>query len=449
MPVPEKIDLIGAGLTGPLLATYLAKRGFEIEIFERRPDMRTEPIGAGRSINLAVSLRGVHALKEVGLFEEIKKIFIPMKGRIIHDLNNSMHFLPYGKDENEFINSVSRAELNMKLMSRAEKTGKVKIHFEQRCLGMDFTKRIVSFVDEASQEKKSLRSDCVIGTDGSASNLRSSMENLEGYVSRFIPLGHGYKELSISADSSGDFKMEPHGLHIWPRGNYMLIALPNLDRSFTCTLFFPMKGDVSFESLKTKSHIASFFEEQFPDTIELMPDVVDQYISYPTSTLGTVRSEPWNVEDIALIIGDAAHAIVPFFGQGMNAAFEDCTILNAMMDDYEDDWKNLFSDFSQHRKLHTDAIADMAMENYIEMRDLVNDPDFLLAKEVERELEEKFPGKFIPRYSMVSFHRIPYAEVYARGRKQITIVEELMKNLNQVRDLDMKRATELMADYKV
>jgi kynurenine 3-monooxygenase len=449
MPVPEKIVLIGAGLTGPLLATYLAKRGFNVEIFERRPDMRKTPINAGRSINLAVSLRGIHALKEVGLFNNIKNILIPMKGRIIHDLNGSTRFLPYGQDDKEVINSVSRSELNMRLINLAEKTDKVTIHFIQRCLGMDFKKKIISFINETSKEKIYLESDCVIGTDGSASVLRDSMGNIEGHTEEYFPLGHGYKELSIPADDNGNYKMEPHALHIWPRGNYMLIALPNQDCSFTCTLFFPMKGNVSFESLKTISHIASFFEEQFPDVIDLMPNVVHQYISYPTSTLGTVRSEPWNVDDLALIIGDAAHAIVPFFGQGMNAAFEDCTIFNAMMDDYSGEWKKMFSDFSEKRKQDTDAIADMAIENYIEMRDLVNDPDFLLAKEIERKLEEKFPEKFIPRYSMVSFHRIPYAEVYARGQKQTAIVNELMKNLNQVKDLDMERATELMADYEI
>ena len=442
MPVPEKIVLIGAGLTGPLLATYLAKHGFDVEIFERRPDMRKTPINAGRSINLAVSLRGIHALKEVGLFNNIKNILIPMKGRIIHDLNGSTRLFPYGQDDKEVINSVSRSELNMRLINFAEKTNKVTIHFKQRCLGMDFNKKIISFINETSKEKIYLESDCVIGTDGSASVLRDSMGNIEGHTAEYLPLGHGYKELSIPADDNGNYKMEPHALHIWPRGNYMLIALPNKDCSFTCTLFFPMKGDVSFDSLKTISHIATFFEEQFPDVVDLMPNVVHQYISYPTSTLGTVRSEPWNVDDLALIIGDAAHAIVPFFGQGMNAAFEDCTIFNAMMDDYSGEWKKMFSDFSEKRKKDTDAIADMAIENYIEMRDLVNDPDFLLAKEIERKLEEKFPEKFIPRYSMVSFHRIPYAEVYARGQKQTAIVNELMKNLNQVKDLDMERATE-------
>ena len=449
MPVPEKIVLIGAGLTGPLLATYMAQKGFDVEIFERRYDMRKMPISAGRSINLAVSVRGIHALKEVGIYEEIKKIFIPMDGRIIHDLDSSTRFLPYGQNNKEVINSVSRAELNMRLMTLAEQTGRVKINFSQRCLGMDFDKKTISFFNEISKEKTYLRADCVIGTDGSASVLRDSMEAMEDHEAEYLPLGHGYKELSILPDDSGDYKLESQALHIWPRGNYMLIALPNQDRSFTCTLFFPMKGDVSFESLKTRSQITSFFEQQFPDAIDLMPDVVDQYIAYPTSNLGTVRSEPSNIDDIALIIGDAAHAIVPFFGQGMNAAFEDCTILNAMMDDYSGEWQKMFSDFSKKRKIDTDAIADMAIENYVEMRDLVNDPGFLLTKQVERELEKKFPEKFIPRYSMVSFHRIPYAEVYARGQKQAAIVKELMEDLDREQDLNMEYATELIEKYKV
>ena len=275
------------------------------------------------------------------------------------------------------------------------------------------------------------------------------MEAMEDHEAEYLPLGHGYKELSILPGDSGDYKLESQALHIWPRGDYMLIALPNQDRSFTCTLFFPMKGDVSFESLKTRSQITSFFEQQFPDAIDLMPDVVDQYIAYPTSNLGTVRSEPWNIDDIALIIGDAAHAIVPFFGQGMNAAFEDCTILNAMMDDYSGEWEKMFSDFSKKRKIDTDAIADMAIENYVEMRDLVNDPGFLLTKQVEIELEKKFPEKFIPRYSMVSFHRIPSAEVYARGQKQAAIVKELREDLDREQDLNMEYPTELIEKHKV
>ena len=419
--------MIGAGLTGPLLATYLAQQGYSVEIFERRPDMRKESISAGRSINLALSARGNHALKEVGLYDKIKPNTIPMKGRMIHDLNGNTHLQPYGQKENEVIFSVSRAQLNMDLMTLAEETGKVTIRFNHQLLSADLEQNKLLFQLSNSLEEIELPFNRVIGCDGSASILRKSIVEKADiqYVKK--PLGHGYKELTIPPMKSGKFRIEPNALHIWPRGNHMLIALPNNDCSFTCTLFFPMTGATSFETVKTEKDILDLFQSQFHDAIKLMPNLVEDFQKNPTGDLASVYCKPWHLGDKALLIGDAAHAVVPFFGQGMNASFQDCSTLAKLMGQNKNDWKTIFNTFSSVQVENGHAIADMAIENYLEMRDHVNDTEYKKRRNVELKLERMFPGQFIPRYSMVSFHQIPYAEVYQRGEKQFKIIGDVLK----------------------
>jgi len=419
--------LIGAGLTGPLLATYLAQRGYSVEIFERRPDMRKESISAGRSINLALSIRGNRALKEVGLYDKIKPNTIPMKGRMIHGLNGGTNLQPYGQKENEVIFSVSRAHLNMELMTLAEKTGNVTIRFNHQLLSADLEQNKLLFQLFDSLEEIEWSFNRVIGCDGSASILRKSIVEKADiqYVKK--PLGHGYKELTIPPMKSGEFQIEPNALHIWPRGNHMLIALPNNDCSFTCTLFFPIIGKTSFETVKTEKDILDLFQSQFPDAIKLMPNLVEDFQKNPTGDLASVYCKPWHFGDKALLIGDAAHAVVPFFGQGMNASFQDCSALAKLIDQNENDWKTIFNAFSSSQVENGHAIADMAIENYLEMRDHVNDPEYKKRRNVELKLELMFPGQFIPRYSMVSFHQIPYAEVYQRGEKQLKIIGDVLK----------------------
>jgi len=419
--------LIGAGLAGPLLATYLAQRGYSVEIFERRPDMRKESISAGRSINLALSTRGNHALKEVGLYDKIKPNTIPMKGRMIHDLNGNTHLQPYGQKENEVIFSVSRAQLNMELMTLAEETGNVTIRFNHQLLSADLEQNKLLFQLSDSLEEIELPFKRVIGCDGSASIIRKSIVEKADiqYVKK--PLGHGYKELTIPPLESGKFRIEPNALHIWPRGNHMLIALPNNDCSFTCTLFFPMTGATSFETVKTEKDILDLFQSQFHDAIKLMPNLVEDFQKNSTGDLASVYCKPWHLGDKALLIGDAAHAVVPFFGQGMNASFQDCSTLAKLMGQNENDWKTIFNTFSSVQVENGHAIADMAIENYLEMRDHVNDTEYKKRRNVELKLERMFPGQFIPRYSMVSFHQIPYAEVYQRGEKQFKIIGDVLK----------------------
>ncbi|TDI95953.1 MAG: FAD-dependent monooxygenase [Caldithrix sp.] len=439
----NQITLIGAGLAGSLLSIYLAKRGFEVEIFERRPDMRSAEISAGRSINLALSVRGLHALEKVGLKERIMQIAIPMKGRMLHSLTGELNLVPYGRKESEVINSVSRAELNMQLMSAAEQQG-VEIHFNQKCTGMDFESGELKLHDEVTNQDSVTQKEIVIGTDGSASAIRNDMARaLDGNFTK-DDLEHGYKELTLPAGRNGQFLLEKNALHIWPRQSYMLIALPNSDGSFTCTLFFPMRGDLSFESLKTKKAVLAFFKEQFPDAFELMPALVEDFFTNPTGALATIRCQPWHLAGKACLLGDAAHAIVPFFGQGINCGFEDCTVLDECIEKQSGDWQKIFQEFGTLRKINTDAIAELSLTNYFEMRDHVADSKFALKKQVEFALEEKYPEKFIPKYSMVSFHRIPYSVALAKGKVQEKILAELCAAITSVEDLDWQRADELI-----
>lgn len=418
-----KIGIIGAGLVGSLLSIYLKKRGYEISVFERRPDMRRKGYEGGRSINLALSNRGIRALHEVGLEDELRKTAIPMHGRMMHNIAGDLTYQPYGK-EGQYINSVSRSGLNRVLMTEAERVG-AKLFFEHKVEKVDFEKTTVTFSQGSTIKSEGF--DYIIGSDGAFSAVRGSMQFTDRFDFSQDYIDHGYKELTIPAGRSGRFQMEKNALHIWPRESYMLIALPNPDGSFTCTLFFPFQGTPSFESLRTNQQIMEFFQSVFPDAAALIPDLLADYHSNPTSSLVIMKCYPW-VRNQTLLIGDSAHAIVPFYGQGMNAGFEDCRVLNDLLTQLNGDLKNVLPVFQKLRKPDADAIAQLALDNFIEMRDLVGDTDFLLRKKIEARLYERYPEKWIPLYSMVTFYdTIRYSEAYQTGQRQKKIMDEVMK----------------------
>lgn len=431
-----KVIVIGAGLAGSLLAIYLARRGLRVEVYERRPDMRRQEISAGRSINLALSLRGIVPLQQVGLADKILAHAIPMRGRMIHSPEGELTFQPYGSRPEEVINSVSRGELNCLLMDGAESFSEVSLHFNQRCTGMDFKTGEVRLYDLERRENRVVKGDTVIACDGSGSALRLSMQKSRRFNLNQLYLEHGYKELSIPAGEGGAFRMEKNALHIWPRGSFMLIALPNLDGSFTCTLFFPFEGRNSFATLNSDARVSRFFEETFPDALPLMPTLLPDFRENPTGSLITIKCFPWHVGGKMLLLGDSAHAVVPFYGQGMNCAFEDCLVLNECIERHGTDWGTVFTEYQSLRKENADAIADLAMENFIEMRDTVADPHFLMKKKLELLLEEKFPGRFRSKYAMVTFQRIPYSQAMRRGRKQDEILMELCRAAESLDKLD-------------
>ncbi|HTS38540.1 MAG TPA: NAD(P)/FAD-dependent oxidoreductase [Candidatus Solibacter sp.] len=439
----DTITLVGAGLNGPLLALGLVRRGFTVEIYERRADMRRVRMSAGRSINLALSARGIHALTQAGLWDEMQNIITPMKGRMMHAINSELTYQPYGKNDLEVINSISRADLNIALMNAAEACG-VKIHFQQRCTGVDLNAGALFLHDEKIGIQRQVDSDVVIGCDGSASAIRNEMAKLNAFNLSQEALDYGYKELAIPAGRRGRHVMEKHALHIWPRGSHMLIALPNIDGTFGCILFLPFEGPDSFAQLTSPADVVSFFQLRFPDAFALMPDLTANFSANPTGAMVTVKCSPWHAEGRALLLGDAAHAIVPFFGQGINCGFEDCTFLLDLLDRYGPDWARIFTEFEESRKINTDAIADMAIENFVEMRDRVADPKFLFRKKVEIALETKYSGRFVPKYAMVTFHRVPYSVALSRGKIQERILAELSNSIDHIEDLNWKKADELI-----
>jgi kynurenine 3-monooxygenase len=440
----NKITIIGAGLAGSLLSIYLSRKGFAVDVYERRGDMRTENIDGGRSINLALSTRGIHALKEVGLYDEIKKIAIPMYGRMIHPVKGELAFQRYGKDDTEYINAVSRAELNKSLMNLAEKEKNVKFFFNEACKGVNFEKGEIILHNEKSGENTKINAGRIIAADGAWSAVRREMQKMQRFNYSQEYENYGYKELTISSGPNSSFLLEKNCLHIWPRGAFMLIALPNLDGSFTCTLFLAydtvLGGENSFENLTSNEKVVKFFNKQFPDAEKLMPELTAEFFGNPTGSLVTVKCYPWRVKDKAVMVGDACHAIVPFFGQGMNAAFEDCTYLNALIDEYKDDWEKIFDEYQKLRKPNSDAIADLAQENFIEMRDLIAEPRFQLKKKIEAELYKRYPEKFIPKYTMVTFMRMPFSEALKRRLSQDKILNDLTEGINSFDEVDWKKA---------
>lgn len=419
--------IIGAGPVGSLLAVYMVRRGHKVTIYERRKDMRTTVAEAGRSINLALSDRGLLALEQVGIADEIRQIAIPMHGRLIHNLDGSHAFQPYGK-EGQYINSVSRAELNKKLMDLAEQFG-VQIFFNQRCSGINWKENEIKFTGTVAPDITHTNADLIFGADGAyaASRLHHQLQH-EKFDYHQYYIDCGYKELTIPAGPGNSFLLEKNALHIWPRKDYMLIALPNLDGSFTCTLFFPFEGELSFSKLDTEKKVTDFFKSTFPDIIDLIPDLNHQFAQNPVSSLVTVKCFPWIRDDKFALIGDAAHAIVPFFGQGMNAGFEDCRVLDGLIEKNGEDWKAILAEYQLLRKPDADAIADMAINNFTEMRDRTADPRFLLQKKIEARLHEKYPEKWIPAYSQVTFSpHIRYSEALERSMRQELIMREVMQ----------------------
>ena len=420
----KQVIVAGAGLVGSLLSIYLAKRGYKVSIYERRGDMRKEAVEAGRSINLALSDRGIKSLKEVGIADDVLGIAIPMHGRQIHHVDGSQVFQPYGK-QGQYINSVSRSELNARLMDLAESHG-VEVFFNCRLSHVDWKKKEIVFQEEKGS--KVIGFDLLFGADGAYSAARlSHMLQHEKFEYQQYYIDCGYKELSIPAGENGTFLMEKNALHIWPRKDYMLIALPNRDGSFTGTLFFPFEGSLSFEKLRTEDSVNSFFNETFPDVVPLIPDLVNQFFNHPTSSLVTVKCFPWSRQDHFCLIGDAAHAIVPFFGQGMNAGFEDCSVLDRLVEEHGDDWATVLARFQQFRKPDADAIADMAVNNFIEMREKTADPKFLLQKKIEARIHEHYPDQWIPAYSQVTFSpHIRYSEALQNSLLQESIMKCIM-----------------------
>ncbi|MBK8493675.1 MAG: FAD-dependent monooxygenase [Chitinophagaceae bacterium] len=418
--------IIGAGLVGSLLSIYLSKRGYPVKIFERRSDMRKTDMVAGRSINLALSDRGIKALEEVGLMDDIRKICIPMHGRFMHNADGTTAYQPYGK-EGQYINSVSRGELNCKLMDLAEQHG-VEINFNQKCEHIDWNKNDILFEHVVTGQRTTNNGQLIFGSDGaySAARLTHQLQHDRFQYSQYF-IDFGYKELNIPAGENGAFLLEKHALHIWPRGNYMMIALPNMDGSFTCTLFFPFDGEVSFASLDTKEKVKTFFEKTFSDALPLMPTLESDFFNNPTSSLVTVKCFPWIREDKFALIGDAAHAMVPFFGQGMNCGFEDCSVLDSLIGKYDENWTKILAEYQQLRKPDGDAICDLALNNFVEMRDKVADPRFLLQKKIEAAFSKKYPDKWIPAYAQVTFSpHIRYSQALVNGQKQETIMQEIM-----------------------
>jgi kynurenine 3-monooxygenase len=418
------VNVVGAGLAGALLALLLARRGMRVALYERRPDPRQAEPERGRSINLALAARGVRALERAGVMERVRPLLIPMRGRMVHEPSGRAALQPYGQREHEVIWSVGRADLNRVLIEEAARHAGVRVRFSQSCLGADLQHDRLHFRDHVSGAVHETALTPTIATDGAGSAIRVSLAAVGLLSVREEWLDHDYKELTVPAAAA--HALERQALHIWPRGGFMLIALPNTDGSFTATLFLARTGQPSFAALGTSQAVSEFFAREFPDSLALLTDLPAQFAAHPQGQLGTVHTAPWHVAGRVLLLGDAAHAIVPFHGQGMNAAFEDCTALDELLAGGGGDWQALFADFERLRRPNTAAIAQMALENYHEMRDAVLDARYVRRKALAMRLEQRFPERFIPRYSMVMFHpEIPYAEALRRGALQAQLLEEL------------------------
>ena len=410
------VVIVGAGLAGALLACYLGRAGRRVEVYEKRSDPRHATAERGRSINLALSIRGLHALHELGLADRVLRESIRMRGRMIHDRSGHLNFQLYGKDDSECLHSVPRAGLNQLLVDAAARYKSVRLIFDHKCTGLNSDGRTVEFHDR-QQRPVAIASEAAVGADGAFSAVRSWMQRLERFNYEQDYLGHGYKELTIPAGPSGEFRMEKHALHIWPRGNFMMIALPNLDGSFTATLFWPFEGPNSFAALRSEGDVLNFFREQFPDAVSLIPALAEEFLANPTGSLVTIRCRPWHTGRVVLV-GDACHAVVPFLGQGMNAAFEDCTVLNRCLAEEHWEWAKAFGRYEMLRKEHADALADLCVANFVEMRDHVASTRFLLQKKLAILLHALLPRWYLPLYTMIEFTRIPYADAVRRARAQ-------------------------------
>jgi len=419
--MPAKFVLVGSGLAGGLLAAYLGRRGYNVDLYERRADPREGNIVAGRSINLAISTRGIHALERIGIAGEALRHAIPMRGRMIHDKSGTLHFAPYDVDPKKCINSIGRASLNTAVIEAAQRYANVRVHFNHKCTDVDLDEAVCLLETETG--KLTAGGDAVIGVDGAFSAVRASMQqNIDNFQYNESYLAHGYKELTIPPGPDDSWQMEKNALHIWPRKSFMMIALPNPDGSFTCTLFWEFEGPRSFATTKTEDDVRRFFDEEFPDAVPLMPTLLEDFKNNPTGSLVTVRCAPWYYRDRLCLLGDAAHAVVPFYGQGMNAAFEDCVVLDECLEQFPNNRERAFAAYFSRRKENADALADLAIGNFIEMRDKTASRAFRAKKKLDHFLEAALPGMYLPLYTMVTFTRVPYAQAARRARLQDRIV---------------------------
>ena len=422
--------IVGAGLVGSLWAVYLSKAGYKVTIYERRPDIRLAEISAGKSINLALSNRGWKALDAVGVGDEIRKIAIPMTGRVMHDTEGNLTYQPYGK-EGQAIYSISRGGVNAKMMDIAEEYGNAEIHYNHECLSADTKNGSIRVKNSETGEVIDAKADVVFAADGAFSAVRyNAFQKLDRFNFSQMYIEDGYREILLPANEDGSYKLELNALHIWPRGRFMLIALPNEDGSFTCTLFMPHSGDEnSFDALDSKEKVENFFKTTFPDFFE----IGDAWEDHPLSSLAIMRSYPWHDGKMALM-GDAAHATVPFYGQGMNGGFEDCTVLSELMQKHNEDWDKVFAEYSVVRKPDGDALQDLSLHNYYVMRDYVADPDFLLQKKIEAKFSELYPDKWMPLYSMVTFSEVRYSDAHRLGMQQDKIMKDVMASTPNIEE---------------
>ena len=421
----EKIVLVGGGLAGSLMSIYLAKRGYEVHLYERRDDMRSGNYQGGRSINLALSTRGITALEKVGLVDDIISISIPMFGRMMHGVTGELNYQAYGRDD-QAIYSVSRGELNIKLLQLADQYPNIHMYFNQKCVKMNLDENIATFENQEG-EKYDVIGDVFLATDGAFSALRDAMIRNPRHDFSQDYQSHGYKELEIVPGQNSTFQMEEKALHIWPRSSFMMIALPNPGGNFTCTLFLPYNGEVSFENLNTDEQVMDFFQRYFPDSIPMMPNLLEDFRNNPIGHLATIRTYPW-VKNKSALMGDAAHAVVPFYGQGMNCSFEDCVILDQCIEDIGSDWNKILDAYQKSRKPNADAIADLAIQNFVEMRDLVGLPDFLHKKSIEKKLVDALPGHYRTQYERVTFSNDPYREALLAGEKNDKFIQHIIDN---------------------
>jgi len=429
--MPAKFILIGSGLAGGLLATYLGRRGYEVDLYERRADPREGNLVGGRSINLAISTRGIHALKQIGIADEALRHAIPMRGRMIHDKSGALHFAPYDVDPKKCINSIGRASLNTTVIESAQRYPNVRVHFNHKCTDVDLAEAVCHLETETGN--LTVRGDAVVGVDGAFSAVRASMQRkIDNFQYNESYLAHGYKELTIPPAPDGSWRIEKNALHIWPRKSFMMIALPNPDGSFTCTLFWEFEGPRSFATTKTDAEVRRFFSEEFPDAVPLMPTLLEDFKDNPTGSLVTIRCAPWYYRDRVCLLGDAAHAVVPFYGQGMNAAFEDCVVLDECLEKFANDRESAFAEYFSRRKENADALADLAVGNFIEMRDKTASRTFRAKKRLDHLLEAALPGVYLPLYTMVTFSRIPYAQAARRARLQDRIIYSIFAALTLV-----------------
>ncbi len=424
----KKIAIVGGGLVGSLQAILMAKKGYDVQVLEHRPDLRKAKYIGGRSINLALSNRGWKALDLAGVSDKIREFALPMYKRCMHDTQGNLTYQPYGT-ENEAIYSVSRGLLNQTLMNEADHYDNIEYLFNLKCKDVDLRDNTL-VMQNGEKQIETFKFDKLFACDGAFSAVRGRMQRTTGFNYQQSYLGHGYKELEIPANADGSHKLEKDCLHIWPRGEFMMIALPNIDGSFTCTLFMAIEGETSFNAIDSDAKIMDFFEKTFPDAIPMIPELMEDFNKNPVGNLMTVKCDPWQYNDDVLLLGDAAHAIVPFYGQGMNAGFQDCTVFQEMHDERKGDWTNLMKDFSDKHYKNGQAIADLALFNYIEMRDKTADPDFLLRKKIEAKFTRMYPDRWLPLYSQVTFSQTPYAEAVENGNRQRAIMDQVMKMEN-------------------